>query len=551
MQNPGYTPKDLSFDKEGRDKLISGISKISQAVKSTLGPSGKTVIIESNNHTQGLTVTKDGVTVAKSIDLEDPVENLAVRMVKQASEKTANVAGDGTTTAIVLTEALIQAGIKWIQPQHNIWDVIWGVKYDVEMIVKNLNKNAVQVTDDMLDDIASISANNEKEIGEIVAEAYRKVGKDGIVTVERSQTDKTYCDVTNGIKIDRGWSSPMFVNDQRKDECILENVKVLICDTEINNILQIENILKPIINAGEKLLIIGTCSGNVINTLAANVARNGLKFCNIMPPSFGYRTHELMQDIAFATGSKYFSEKTGDDLSIITMADLGHADKIIVGKESTVIVKNGDISTETEERVAELREQQERLTAKHEKDFINERIASLVGGIASIYVGANSDIEQKEKFDRVDDSVCAVRSALQEGIVPGGGLLLYDFARHFGCSCEDSAHEPIEEDIAAEMIMREALRAPLQQILKNAGLNEKEIMSEIYTPEMLGSVDAKPEQPINDKGYDVVKKEYGNMFKLGIVDPAKVTKEALLNAISVATTILTTNAIVTHKRAES
>jgi len=549
MQDQGYIPKDLSFDEEARDKLISGISKISKAVKSTLGPRGNTVIIESTEHLQGLTITKDGVTVAKSIHLDDPIENLAVKMLKQASEKTANVAGDGTTTAIVLTEALVKAGQKWIQPHHNIFDIINGIRYDSDVILKNIKERSVVVTDDMLDSIASISANNDNDLGKIIAEAYKKVGRDGIVTVERSQTDQTYSEVTNGIKIDRGYTSPMFINDQRKDECIMENVKVLVCDTEINNILQIENILKPIINAGEKLLIIGTCSGNVINTLAANVQRNGLKFCNILPPSFGYKTHELMQDISFATGAKYFSEKTGDDLSIITMADLGHADKIMVGKSSTVIVKGGNISEETKTRVEELKEQQKSLTAKHERDFINERIASLVGGIACIYVGANSDIEQKEKFDRVDDSVCAVRSALQEGIVPGGGLLLYDFARHFGCSCEDNAHEIIEEDVAGEMMLREALRAPLQQILANAGLDEKEIMSEIYTPEMLGTADEEPEQPINNRGYDVVGKEYGDMFEMGIVDPAKVTKEALLNAISVATTILTTNAIVTHKRA--
>ena len=337
------------------------------------------MIIESSDHTQGLTVTKDGVTVAKSIFLDDPIENLAVRMVKQASEKTANVAGDGTTTAIVLTEALVKAGMKWIKPYHNIFDLINGIRYDSEVILKNIKKRSVEVTDDMLDDIASISANNDKDLGKIIAEAYKKVGKDGIVTVERSQTDKTYSEVTNGIRIDRGYTSPMFINDQRKDECVMENVKILVCDTEINNILQIENVLKPIINAGEKILIIGTCSGNVINTLAANVQRNGLKFCNIMPPSFGYRTHELMQDIAFATGAKYFSEKTGDDLSLIGMQDLGHADKIMVGKDSTVIIKNGDITEETKQRVAELREQQQKLTAKHERDFVNERIASLVG----------------------------------------------------------------------------------------------------------------------------------------------------------------------------
>tara|TARA_R110000744_G_scaffold203446_3_gene322328 strand:+ start:36904 stop:38550 length:1647 start_codon:yes stop_codon:yes gene_type:complete len=545
----GYIPKDLSFDDEARNKLISGITKISKAVKSTLGPRGQTVLIESTEHLQGLTITKDGVTVAKAVHLDDPIENLAVRMMKQASEKTANVAGDGTTTAIVLTEAIVQAGMKWIKPYHNVTDIVRYIREDSEVILENIKKRSLEVTDDMLKDIAAISANNDYELGDIIAKAYQQVGKDGIVTVEKSQTDKTYSEVTNGIRIDRGWTSPMFVNDQRKDECILEGVKILVCDTEIHNILQIESILKPIINAGDKLLIIGTCSGNVINTLAANVQRNGLKFCNIMPPSFGYKTHELMQDIAFATGAKYFSEKTGDDLSIITMADLGYADKIIVSKSSTVIVKQGEVSEDTSKRVAELRDQQERLTVKHEKDFINERIASLVGGIGCIYVGATSDIEQKEKFDRVDDSVCAVRSALQEGVVPGGGLLLYDFARHFGCNCEDAYEEKIGEDQAAEMMMREALKAPLIQILTNAGLGEKEIMSEIYTDAMLGTLEDAPEQPVNNKGYDVVGKQYGDMFEMGIVDPAKVTKEALLNAISVATTILTTNAIITHKRA--
>ena len=510
MQNQGYLPKDLSFDGEARKKLITGISKISQAVKSTLGPRGHTVIIESTEHTQGLTVTKDGVTVAKSIMLEDSIENLAVMMMKQAAEKTANIAGDGTTTAIVLTEALVKAGQKWITHKHNVFDVINGLKYLSEFLVKDIKEQSLPVTDDMLEDIASISANNDRDLGAIIADAYRKVGKDGIVTVERSQTDKTYSQITNGIRVDRGWTSPMFVNDQRKDECIMENVKILVCDTEINNILQIENILKPIINAGEKLLVIGTCSGNVINTLAANVQRNGLKFCNIMPPSFGYKTHELMQDIAFSTGAKYFSEKTGDDLSIITMSDLGHADKIIIGKQSSVIIKDGDISEETSKRVAELREQQETLTAKHERDFVNERIASLVGGIGCIYVGATSDIEQKEKFDRVDDSVCAVRSALQEGIVPGGGLALYDLSRVIGCGeCEDEYGEergPDHEQDVTDMIMREALKAPLKQILKNAGLKEDQIMSKIYSKEemeMVGSMEEKAEWVRNTKGYNV------------------------------------------------
>jgi len=480
------------------------------------------VLIESTQHTQGLTVTKDGVTVARSIFLLDPVENLAVRMMKQASEKTANTAGDGTTTAIVLTEALVKAGQKYIKDTENIIQVVRKIREAGDKLLKRIKEESIEVTDDMLKDIATISANNDSEIGEIIAKAYKEVGRDGIVTVERSQTDDTYAEVTNGIKVDRGWSSPMFINDQRKDECIYEGVKVLICDTEISNILQIENILKPIINAGEKLLIIGDCSPNVINTMAANVQRNGLKFCNINPPSFGYKTHELMQDIAFSVGAKYFSEKTGDDLSLIRMEDLGYADKIIAGKDSTIIIKDGEISKETVDRVLELKEQQERLTTKHEKDFINERIASLVGGIGCIQVGATSDIEQKEKFDRVDDSVCAVRSALQEGIVAGGGLLLHTLANE------------LKGKSTSDKILKETLQSPLKQILINAGLDKKDVYKKNLK---------------KNEGYNVVTREYGDMFKMGVIDPAKVTSQALSNAISVATTILTTNAIITHARA--
>ena len=523
MNEQGYIPKDLSFDDDAREKLISGISKISNAVKSTLGPQGQTVLIESTQHTQGLTVTKDGVTVAKSVFLMDPVENLAVRMMKQASEKTANTAGDGTTTAIVLTEALVKAGESHIGENENTIQVVREIRKEGDKLLADIAKESVEVTDDMLEDIATISANNDSEIGGIIADAYRKVGHDGIVTVERSQTDKTYAEVTNGIKVDRGYTSPMFINDHRKDECILDGVKILVCDTEITNILQIENVLKPIINGGDKLLIIGNCSGNVINTLAANVQRNGLKFCNILVPSFGYRSHELMQDIALSVGAKYFSENTGDDLSLIRMEDLGYADKIIVGKDSTIIIKDNQVTDEITKRVEELREQQERLTNKAERDFVNERIASLVGGIGCIYVGATSDIEQKEKFDRVDDAVCAVRSALQEGIVAGGGLLLDRLANKY------------KSDSTKNKILRDTLRAPLAQILKNAGLDS----ASIYAKKLK-----------KNEGYNVVTGEYGDMFEMGVVDPAKVTTQALTNAISVATTILTTNAIITHARKE-
>ena len=530
----GYIPKDLSFDDEARAKLISGIKKISKAVKSTLGPRGNTVIVESPEHVGGMTITKDGVTVARSIFLMDSIENLAVRMMKQASEATAMHAGDGTTTAIVLTEALVEAGMKWIKPRHNTAEVLKHINELSGLVVDHLKKGSKRLNKSRLLDVATISANNDREIGKIIADAYNKVGRDGIVTVERSQSEKTYAEVTHGIKIERGYSSNLFINNHKKDECVMDNVKVLVCDQDINNIMQIESILKPIINSQDKLLIIGSLTENVVNTLAANVVRNGLQFCHIPVPSFGYRSHELMQDIALAVGGKCFSEKFGDDLSVVRMEDLGTADKIIVGKDSTVVIKDNQVTDEIAKRVEELREQQmNKSFTKAERDFVNERIASLVGGIACIYVGANSDIEQKEKFDRVDDSVCAVRSALQEGIIPGGGLPLYTLSKAMGCGCDSPDNDMLtDKDIAGE-ILREAMAAPMTQILSNAGKDVKSIMHDDL---------------ILNEGFNVKTEKYGDMFKMGVIDPLKVTKNALLNAVSVATTILSTNAIVTHAR---
>tara|TARA_R100000781_G_scaffold24008_2_gene17715 strand:- start:1741 stop:3366 length:1626 start_codon:yes stop_codon:yes gene_type:complete len=541
MSVSGYIPKDVCFDDEGRQKLIEGISIISKAVKSTLGPEGNTVLIESPEHTNNITVTKDGVTVARSIELDDPVSNLAIQMMKDAANRTANSAGDGTTTAIVLTEAIIKAGQEIINDTHNITEVIRFVNENKERVFKYLKEGSQKVNKKKLLDVASVSANNDKELGKIIAQAYNKVGKDGVVTVEKSMTSETYSEITNGIKINRGYTSNLFINDQRKDECILDDVKVLVCDSEISNILQIENVLKPVINNNQKLLIIGTCTTNVINTLAANVVRNGLKFCNIQPPQFGYKQHELMQDIALAVGAKYYSEKTGDDLSLITPNDLGHANKIIVGQQSTVILKENIRTEEIDNRIAELKVQQQTTTDVNQKTFLNERIASLSGGIGCIYVGGNSDVEQKEKFDRVDDSVCAVKSALEEGIIAGGGYALWNASTSLqDCDCGNKNNK---NDKAAKHILMEALKAPLVQILNNAGLDYKDILKESNIP-------VKILEEEEFLGYDVKNEKYGNMFKLGVIDPLKVTKHALSNAISVATTILSTNAIVTHQRAK-
>lgn len=532
--NPGYTPKELHFSQQGRNHLIDGISKIANAVKSTLGPRGNTVLIESPEHTHGITVTKDGVTVAKAVSLMDPVENLAVRMMKEAADKTATLAGDGTTTAIVLTEALVKNGTCSLGEDTNRTEVLRALVDETKWVVNELRKKSHEVDEDKLRDVAIISANNDNKIGKIIADVYESVGEDGIVTVEKSQTSETYFETTNGIKVDRGYLSPLFINDQRKDECILEDVHILVSDAEINNILQIENILKPIIAEGKKLLIIAPCANNVTNTLAANVMKRNLKICAITPPSFGYKQHELMQDIALSVGATYFSEKTGDDLSIINFADLGHAAKVIVGRDSTVILKDETTTNqnEIEERVKELWVAHENATKKADKEFIESRIASLTGGIGVIYVGGNTDLEQKELYDRVDDAVCAVKSALEEGILPGSGLALYRMAQEFDKKLMLSKVKNKNLKIAYA-ILSQSLKAPLTQILANAGLDVKEVYK-----------DVKGWQ----KGYDLKNEKYGNLIKMGVIDPMKVTKSALQNAVSVAVTILSTNAIITMAR---
>lgn len=520
-----YTPKELLFDEDGRAKLRSGISKISAAVKSTLGPRGNTVLIESENHLHGITVTKDGVTVAKAVDLIDPTENLAVRIMKEASERTATMAGDGTTSAIVLTEALVdRADGEPINQEVFDW-MVSGAKEIVGM----LRGKAKKVTKSKLKDVATISANNDALIGKTIASVYNEVGKDGVVTVERSQTSQTYYETTNGIKVDRGYSSPMFINDQRRDECVMEDVYVMVSDAEVSNILQIENVLKPIIQKGGRLLIIAPCSANVLNTLAANVVKKGLKICVIQPPSFGYKQHELMQDIAVSVGANYFSEKTGDDLSIIDFSDLGHASKIIAGKSSTVIVKEEHENQEiVDQRIAELRLAHSETNAKQDRDFILSRIASLSGGIGVIHVGGNTDLEQKELYDRVDDAVCAVRSALEEGILPGGGNALLWASNQLEINQDDEPAKKI-----AYAILKDAIKAPAKQILKNAGIDYDRYYSEAL--------------PFGE-GLNAKTVVMGNLMKMGVIDPLKVTRSALENAVSVAVTILSTNAIITMAR---
>jgi len=526
MSEIGYNPKNLNFGQEGREKLINGIEQISSAVKSTLGPMGNTVLIESEHHTHGITVTKDGVTVAKAVDLIDPVENLAVRMMKEAADRTAASAGDGTTTAIVLTEAIVKAGMTLIEKDENKTEVLRELVKETEKVIESLKRKSRKVTKGRLKDVATISANNDPTIGNIIASVYKSIGINGIVTVDKSQTAETYYETTNGIKVERGYQSHLFINNHEKDECVFEDTHILVSDAEISNLLQIENVLKPIINTNCKLLIIAPCSNNVINTLAANKLKRDLKVCVISPPSFGYKQHELMQDIALSVGAVYYSEKTGDDLSLISFHDLGFAKRVVVGRDNTVIIKDSDVVDEgVDERVAQLKKAHANAIKKADKDFILSRIASLTGGIGVIYVGGNTDLEQKELYDRVDDAVCAVRSALEEGILPGGGLALF----------KESLNYEDDHSVVGK-IMYQALRAAMVQIQVNAGANLDNAHFE------------KLKYSDYNYGYNAKTGEYNNMFDMGVIDPLKVTRSALQNAMSVAVTILSTNAIITMAR---
>jgi chaperonin GroEL len=498
--NVGYTPRDLLFGSDGREKLTSGISKISKAVKSTLGPNGQTVLIESPEHLRGITVTKDGVTVAKSVHLIDPVENLAVQMMRDAADNTATIAGDGTTTSIVIAEQIAKEGMQVFESDHtlNKTEILRHISSMCEEVISDLCKRSTKLTKRKMKDVATISSNNDIDLGNLITEAYSKVGRDGVVTVENSQSESTYIEVTNGIKFKRGYTSGLFVNDQKNDDCVMDDVYVLMTDHLIDRPDQIEGVLREIVSKRLKLLIIGNMSEKAINTLAANVVKNGLSFCNVQPPQFGYKMHELMSDIAIIRG-----ENKTDDIP---------------------------------KRVSDLNDQIKITKNKADKNFIQERIAALSGGVGVIYAGGNSDVEQKERYDRIEDAVCAVKSALEEGIIGGGGVPL------LRCSSTVLGESLRSDDVSistAAWILAKGLKAPFLQILDNSGIDSDVVMDAISW--------SSDNCPFN-YGMNVKTGEYGDLISMGVIDPLKVTKNALKNAVSVATTILSTDAILTMAR---
>lgn len=517
--------KTLLFEQDCTKSLLEGVKKIAHAVKVTLGFAGRTVVIESPDHTNGIHTTKDGWTVAKSVVLQDPTENLACKIMKECAERTATSAGDGSSTSIILAEALVLNGVELITPEVNKTQVLRELSNAANDVIEILAKDKIDCTDKILLDVAKISCNNDEELGGYIAEAYKGVGKDGIVTVEKSINHNTYFEVINGLKIDRGWSSPLFQNNREKEECTLENVCVLVCDTEISTHLQLKNVFDILIPTGKRLLIIAPCSPSFIGAMITNFQRNTLGVCIIQPPDFGYRQHDLMSDIAISVGAKYFSQKTGDDLSVVKFEDLGFASKVVVGKNRTILTGTTGDKNLIKKTAEELKHTISNQKRQHEIDFINHRIATLIGGIGTIFIGGNSDLEQKEMIDRADDSVLAVRSALEEGIIAGAGKPLFDV--------ELSKGETPERNIANQ-IMLKAIKEPLIQILKNADLDAKEIYLDIMGKGF---------------GYNLKTGEYGDLIEMGIIDPFKVTKSAILNSVSVAKTILSTNATITLTRA--
>jgi chaperonin GroEL len=514
----------LHFDDDARSKLLRGIEKISRAVKSTLGPRGRTVIIESQNHTRGLIITKDGITVAKSVHLDDPVENMAVRIMREASENTSTSSGDGTSTSIVLAEAIARGGLE-VPSSMSIYAVIEGIQAITSTVIKSLEARAKKTNTARLRQIATISCNNDAALGKLIADTYSKVGRNGVVLVENSMTSETHSEVIKGIRLERGYTSKLFVNNHENDSFSVERCRVLMTDVEVSSVQQIENILRPIVSNREPLLIIAPATQQFMATMASNVIKNGLKFCIIEPPQFGYKQQELMDDLALATGGRFFSQFAGDDLSLATIDDLGTASRVTIERDRGVIIPVDFDEDRVAERIEELRKVKTK--TKNEKDFIGQRISYLSGGIGVVLVGGGSDVEQKELYDRVDDAVCAVRSALEEGILPGGGVALLDASTLLG----EYFDSPVKETRIAAQIMSDALRAPFLQLLLNAEISRSHF-------------DATP--AFADKGVNIKTGEVVDMYEAGIIDPLKVTKNALLNAVSVATTIMSTNAIISR-----
>jgi len=518
--------KQLKFSEEARSSMQKGISQLAKAVKITLGPKGRNVVLDKKFGSP--TITKDGVTVAKEIELEDPFENMGAQMVHEIASKTSDVAGDGTTTATVLAEILFSEGMRNVAAGANPMALKRGIDKAVEAIVKELKKISVPTeTKEQITQVASISANNDHKIGELIADAMDKVGKDGVITVEEAKAMETTLDLVEGMQFDRGYLSPYFVSDPERMECVLEDPYILIHEKKISNMKDLLPILEQIARMGKPLLVVAEdIEGEALATLVVNKLRGTLTCAAVKAPGFGERRKAMLDDVAVLTGGKAITEDLGLKLEKITLSDLGTAKKIVIDKDNTTIVKGAGKTADIEGRVKQIKVQIEDSTSDYDREKLQERLAKLVGGVAVLKIGAATETEMKERKARVEDALNATRAAVEEGIVPGGGVA---YLRAVGAL--DKLKATGDEKVGAEMI-RKALVQPLRNIAENAGQEGSIVVEKV-----------KKEKA--NFGFDAEKLEYGDMMKAGIIDPTKVTRVALQNAASVVGLMITTEAMIT------
>ena len=515
--------KDIKFDVEARDSIKRGVNALADAVKVTLGPKGRNVIIGKSFG--GPQITKDGVTVAKEIELEDPLENMGAQMVKEVASKTNDLAGDGTTTATVLAQAIVNEGLKNVAAGANPMDLKAGIDKAVIALTDNLNKQAKKVSNssEMIKQVASISANNDEHIGDLIAEAFGKVGKEGVITVEESKGTETYVDVVEGMQFDRGYLSPYFVTDSEKMQTEMENPMILLYDKKVSTMKDLLPILEPVAQQGKSLLIIAEdVDGEALATLVVNKLRGSLKIAAVKAPGFGDRRKAMLEDIAILTGGTVISEELGFTLENATLEMLGTAETVTIDKDNTTIVKGAGNKKDIKARVNQIKAQIESTTSDYDKEKLQERLAKLAGGVAVLYVGAASEVEMKEKKDRVDDALNATRAAVEEGIVAGGGVALVRAKSVLEKISTDTLDETTGINIVAK-----AIESPLRTIVENAGGEGSVVINKVLEGK-------------KNYGYDAKSDKYVDMLEAGIIDPKKVTRVALENAASVAGMILTT-----------
>ena len=522
--------KDIKYNVEARDLLKHGVDQLADAVKITLGPKGRNVVIEKKFGAPQ--ITKDGVTVAKEIELENHFENTGAQLVKSVASKTGDDAGDGTTTATILTQAIVTEGLKNVTAGANPMDLKRGIDKAVKAVVEFIKNNAELVGDnyDKIEQVATVSANNDPEIGKLLADAMRKVSKDGVITIEESKSRDTHIDVVEGMQFDRGYLSGYFVTDADKMECVMDNPYILIYDKKISNLKDFLPILQPAAESGRPLMVIAEdVDSEALTTLVVNRLRGGLKICAVKAPGFGDRRKAMLEDIAVLTGGVVISEDKGLKLEQATLEMLGSAEKVTVTKDNTTMVSGHGVKDNIKDRVAQIKNEIANTTSSYDKEKLQERLAKLSGGVAVLYVGANSEVEMKEKKDRVDDALCATRAAMEEGVVAGGGTT---YIRAL------SALKGLKGDNADEKtginIVERAITSPLRQIVANAGGEGSVVVNKVAEGE-------------GDFGYNARTDEYEDMRKAGIIDPAKVSRVALENAASIAGLFLTTECLITDK----